>query len=209
MPVTISGTSGISQVQDNVITTSKISDNAIIQEKIATNAVVTRTLSAGAVNNEKIANSSVNAFKLDLPYIALGQTTGITFPVGWSGIPYNTVPFANRITANSSPNISFEIPGVYKATVGYRLGAGADDWTGVRVQDSNNVTRGTSYGYGGIGGNDPGPAEVSFLFRVPADRVNQLMSVQLFRSTSTQAVATPVAGQGLYAVLVTITYVGQ
>jgi hypothetical protein len=55
MPTVISGTTGVSQVQDNVITTNKILNNTVTTEKIAPGAVITEDLANGAVTAAKMS----------------------------------------------------------------------------------------------------------------------------------------------------------
>jgi len=92
MPTSISGTTGVSQVQDNIITSNKIADGTITTNDISLNAITTDRIANGAVTLNKL---------LQNPFLTF--STAKTF--NWNGLTTNTfidfedVPtWARRIT---------------------------------------------------------------------------------------------------------------
>jgi hypothetical protein len=210
MPTVISGTTGVSQVQDDIISTSKIIDSTITTLKIANNAVNTAQLSANSVTTDKVAIGAIN-----IPYIHLIRSTGQTFAASsFTDIQFNSVVSSKNITyATNDYTLRFAIPGKYLFHIGFRYGIGGDVWTGIRVVDGIDNT--TPYGVGGATGqtnsNDPAYYHSTIFVDIPSNRVNSPIKLQLYRHTSTLEVATPAFPSTSYfpAIQCTVQYLGQ
>ncbi|MCK6547453.1 hypothetical protein L6R52_16515, partial [Myxococcota bacterium] len=140
---------------------------------------------------------------------AVFESGVMTFPGNaWTSPSWTSTRFANGISA-SAQNITFTSTGIYRVTMTWRMGGGTDAWTAVRLY-GNGTTRGLSAGFGNIGGNDPHPAEVSFLARI--DTTATTYQLQLGRLTYSLALGGPpaeIAGTTLPTVQAAITKVDE
>jgi len=220
----LTGIGGTTDVRTNSLVVSGVSTFAGITTNTSTlfanqlSVSGVSTFTTVKVNNiqSTSANSAISIAsdgtstitKLDIPYLSVTRS-GYTVSAGFSDITWENIIASKYITATaSSANIQFSYPGKYRISVGWRFGAAADVWTGVRLLDGS-TTRGVGYGTGNIA-NDPGPCEIGFLATIPSDRVNTNMTVQFYRDTSTMAIANPGAGlSGLApAIVCIIQYLG-
>jgi len=160
---------------------------------------------AGYVDLQNRTIRSMTA--MDQPYQMVVRTGGYTVPSGITDIVFDVLVHSRYMSHNSGNNMIFDQPGKYQITTGWRLGAGGDVWTGVRLLDIDGTVRGLGYGTGQVNGNDPGPCEITFIADIPASRVGQNMRMQFMRLGSTMGIATPASGYG-YAIVTTVIQVG-
>ena len=126
-------------------------------------------------------NVSWQAGGVSNPYIQMhSEAIGQVFPIGWTAIDFNSVSLNSGITFNSITDyITFPEDGTYEITVSYRTGAGADDWTALRLYGADGSPYGYSNGYGnGSAGNQ---TEVTFMVQVISSMDYQ---IQLGRNTA-------------------------
>lgn len=151
------------------------------------------------------ADGTASISKLDLPFLSAYRTNGFTAAansytsMSWEGVVHN------RYISCSGTNVQFTYPGKYMATMGWRIGAAGDIWTGVRAVEGA-TSRGTAYATGNIN-NDPGPIEFTWMVDVPSASINSNYNFQIYRAPGAMSVATPDAGAGR-AITLFIHYVG-
>jgi|GEM_PF-1043040 len=91
---------------------------------------------------------------------------GQTFAAdAWTPVSFSAAPIAQGVSFSGS-TVTLTEPGLYRVTLSYRNGSGADVWTGVRLYGGpagvGQTVRGSSAGYGNYAGS-PELFTVSFL----------------------------------------------
>jgi len=134
-------------------------------------------------------------------YGQFNKIGAVTFGANFNNIVLDETVFSKNISL-SSGNLVFALPGIYKIDVGFRFGTGSDVWTGCRLFGNGSI-RGISYGTGQFT-NDPGP--VTFNFMAEITNVDVAYTVQLYRNSSGNSMATPFTDAGR-AIVVTVSKV--
>ena len=75
MPTTISGTDGVSLVQDGVVSANKLANNAVITDKINNSSVTSAKLADGSITASKLQTGSVAQIVTQVENIASNLTS--------------------------------------------------------------------------------------------------------------------------------------
>jgi|LakMenE18May11ns_1017448.scaffolds.fasta_scaffold9731249_1 hypothetical protein len=135
-------------------------------------------------------------------YGQFNKIGSVTFGANFNNVVLDETAFSKNISL-SSGNLVFALPGIYEINVGFRFGSGSDVWTGCRLFGDGSI-RGISYGTGQITSSDPGP--VTFNFMAEITNIATSYTVQVFRDSSGNSIATPNGSAGR-AIVVTISKV--
>jgi len=158
-------------------------------------------LPQAAASATYLTKSSASQIYSSQAYGQFNKIGAVVFAANFNNIVLDETAFSKNISL-SSGNLVFALPGIYKVDVGFRFGSGSDVWTGCRLFGNGSI-RGISYGTGQIV-NDPGP--VTFNFMAEITNVDVAYTVQLYRNSSGNSVATPLTDAGR-AIVVTVSKV--
>jgi hypothetical protein len=164
----------------------------------ATTAIVGEALPAVQATVTRESGAATSFAQLEGPAQTFAMNT-------WTAATFSATPVAQGVTV-SGTNVTLSEPGVYRVTLSYRQGAGADVWTAVRLYGGpaglGATTRGVSAGYGNLSGS-PELFTVSFLADVESAGSYQ---IQVGRLAGSVTVITPstLAGVTVPAVQATV-----
>ena len=131
----------------------------------------------------------------DEAYAYIYHNTPVTFAAAThTKIPWSVIPNSKNVSL-SSGSIIFAKTGIYEFNVGFRLGVGTDDWTGVNLFNaSTSSILAYGYGIGQVGGNDPAGASWQFLANITSTANSH--DIRVFRGSATMLTSTPNANAG-------------
>ena len=130
----------------------------------------------------------------DEAYAYIYHNTPVTFAAGHTKIPWSVIPNSKNVSL-SSGSIIFAKTGIYEFNVGFRLGTGADDWTGVNVFNATTSTiLAYGYGIGMVSGQDSGGYSVQFFANITSTTNSH--DIRAFRGSTTLTTGQPNAGAG-------------
>jgi hypothetical protein len=172
-----------------------------LSNKLSISSASTTYLPQASASTIYLTQSSAAQIYSKQAYGQFNKIGGVAFGANFNNIVLDETVFSKNISL-SSGNLLFTIPGIYKIDVGFRFGTGSDVWTGCRLFGNGSI-RGISYGTGQFT-NDPGP--VTFNFMAEITNVDVAYTVQLYRNSSGNSMATPFTDAGR-AIVVTVSKV--
>jgi hypothetical protein len=173
-----------------------------LSSKLSISSASTIYLPQTTASATYLQQSTASATYSRQAYGQFNKISSVTFAANFNNIVLDETAFSKNISL-SSGNLVFALPGIYEINVGFRFGSGSDVWTGCRLFGDGSI-RGISYGTGQIATSDPGP--VTFNFMAEITNIATSYTVQVFRDSSGNSIATPNASAGR-AIVVTISKV--
>ena len=130
----------------------------------------------------------------DEAYAYIYHNTVVAFPAGNTKIPWSVIPISKNVSL-SGGSMVFAKTGTYEFNLGFRLGTGTDDWTGVNLFNaSTSSILAYGYGIGQVAGNDPAGASWQFLADITSTTNSH--DIRVFRNTTTMQTSVPAASAG-------------
>jgi hypothetical protein len=172
-----------------------------LSNKLSISSASATYLPQASASATYLTKSSASQIYSSQAYGQFNKIGAVAFGANFNNIVLDETVFSKNISL-SSGNLVFTLPGIYKIDVGFRFGSGSDVWTGCRLFGNGSI-RGISYGTGQFA-NDPGP--VTFNFMAEITNVDVAYTVQLYRNSSGNSVATPFTDAGR-AIVVTVSKV--
>ena len=173
-----------------------------LSSKLSISSASTIYLPQATASAIYLPQSTASATYSRQAYGQFNKIGSVTFAANFNNVVLDETAFSKNISL-SSGNLVFALPGIYEINVGFRFGSGSDVWTGCRLFGDGSI-RGISYGTGQVNTADPGPVTFNFM----AEIINTATSytVQVYRNSSGNSIATPDTSAGR-AIVVTVSKV--
>lgn len=172
-----------------------------LSNKLSIASASTTYLPQSSASSIYLTQSSASTTYSSQAYGQFNKIGSVAFGANFNNIVLDETVFSKNISL-SSGNLVFSLPGIYKIDVGFRFGSGSDVWTGCRLFGNGSI-RGISYGTGQFA-NDPGPVTFNFMAEITNTEVPY--TLQIYRNSSGNSIATPFTDAGR-AIVATVSKV--